>query len=173
MLEKTAITYLIKHNQKIPTQPEQRDKFDKLYRKTEIQIERLEKQIEARLPKGRNLSDQQWLNTLITASQNVPKDENEAKLWQKYLLTDSKSLPYPVSYETNENLVWSLDNQGRICVRFNGLSKLTFKVYCDNRQLHYFQQFLQDQTIKKSGKNRHSSGLFLVADEFNSRCDQK
>ncbi|WP_330203776.1 hypothetical protein [Cyanobacterium sp. Dongsha4] len=80
---------MIKHNQKIPTQPEQRDKFDKLYRKTEIEIERLEKQIEARLPKGRNLSDQQWLNTLITASQNVPKDENEAKLLQKYLLTES------------------------------------------------------------------------------------
>lgn len=162
ILEKTAITYLIKHNHKIPTQPEQRDKFDKLYRKTEIQIERLEKQIEARLPKGRNLSDQQWLNTLITASQNVPKDEDKAKLWQKYLLTDSKSLPYPVSYETNENLVWSLDNQGRLNVRFNGLGKLTFKLYCDNRQLHYFQQFLQDQTIKKSGKNKHSSGLFLL-----------
>lgn len=67
ILEKTAITYLIKHNHKIPTQPEQRDKFDKLYRKTEIQIERLEKQIEARLPRGRNLSEQQgkYLNDLL------------------------------------------------------------------------------------------------------------
>jgi hypothetical protein len=36
------------------------------------------------------------------------------------------------------------------------------KVYCDRRQLHWFQSFKEDQEIKKEGKNSHSSGLFTL-----------
>ena len=57
---------------------------------------------------------------------------------------------------------WHKNDQGRLCVRFNGLSKHIFQVYCDRRQLHWFQRFLEDQQIKKEGKNSHSSGLFTL-----------
>ena len=49
-----------------------------------------------------------------------------------------------------------------MCVRFNGLSKHTFQIYCDRRQLHWFQRFLEDQQIKKESRNAHSSGLFTL-----------
>ncbi|GAB4533709.1 MAG: hypothetical protein Tsb0014_19370 [Pleurocapsa sp.] len=62
---------------------------------------------------------------------------------------------------TND-LKWHKNETGRLCVRFNGLSEHTFKVYCDRRQLHWFQRFLEDQQIKKEGKNSHSSGLFTL-----------
>lgn len=32
----------------------------------------------------------------------------------------------------------------------------------DRRQLHWFQRFLEDQEIKKAGKDSHSSGLFTL-----------
>ncbi len=45
-------------------------------------------------------------------------------------------------FETNEDLKWHKNEQGRLCVRFNGLSEHTFQIYCDRRQLHWFQRFL-------------------------------
>ena len=42
------------------------------------------------------------------------------------------------------------------------MSDRTFQIYCDRRQLHWFQRFLEDQQIKKEGKNSHSSGLFTL-----------
>ncbi|VEP14509.1 conserved hypothetical protein [Hyella patelloides LEGE 07179] len=57
---------------------------------------------------------------------------------------------------------WHKNEKGRLCLRFNGLSKHTFPIYCDRRQLHWFQRFLEDQQIKKEGKNSYSSGLFTL-----------
>ena len=57
---------------------------------------------------------------------------------------------------------WHKNEQGRLCVRFNGLSDHTFQIYCDRRQLHWFQRFLEDQEIKKEEKDSHSSGLFTL-----------
>lgn len=42
------------------------------------------------------------------------------------------------------------------------MSDLTFEVYCDTRQLHWFQRFLQDQQTKRNSKNQHSSSLFTL-----------
>ena len=86
----------------------------------------------------------------------------EAKRWQDILLTRPSSLPFPVVYETNEDLMWSKNQKGRLCVHFNGLTGLTFEVYCDNRQLHWFKRFLEDQQTKRQSKNQHSSGLFTL-----------
>ncbi len=54
------------------------------------------------------------------------------------------------------------NQKGRLCVEFNGLSEYTFEVYCDKRQLHWFQRFLEDQQIKRDSKNQHSSSLFTL-----------
>ncbi|MFM7424234.1 MAG: type V CRISPR-associated protein Cas12k [Elainella sp.] len=92
----------------------------------------------------------------------APKDEDEAALWQAILLSEASSLPFPVTYETNEDMTWFLNDKGRICVSFNGLADHTFEIYCDQRQLHWLKRFLEDQQIKKTGKNQHSAALFTL-----------
>ncbi|WP_211293299.1 type V CRISPR-associated protein Cas12k, partial [Brunnivagina elsteri] len=51
---------------------------------------------------------------------------------------------------------------GRVCVKFSGLSEHTFQIYCDSRQLQWFQRFLEDQQVKRNSKNQHSSALFTL-----------
>lgn len=78
------------------------------------------------------------------------------------LLTKPKSVPFPITYETNEDMTWSKNEKGRLCVRFNGLGEHIFEIYCDQRQLPLFERFYQDQEVKKASKNLHSSALFLL-----------
>jgi hypothetical protein len=157
-----AISYLLKNGCKINDKEENPEKFAQRRRKVEIQIQRLTEKLAARIPKGRDLTDTQWIETLITATQTVPENETEAKFWQNYLLRKSSKVPFPVAYETNEDMTWLKNQFGRICVKFNGLSEHTFQIYCDSRQLHWFQRFLEDQQIKKNSKNEHSSALFTL-----------
>jgi transposase len=42
------------------------------------------------------------------------------------------------------------------------LGKHSFEVWCDQRQLHLFQRFLEDQQTKRDSKNQHSSSLFVL-----------
>jgi hypothetical protein len=161
-LTRCAISYLLKNGCKINEKEEDAKKFIQRHRKLEIQIERLKEQLETRIPKGRDLTDAKWLETLVVATQNVPTNEAEAKSWQDSLLRQSSKVPFPVAYETNEDMTWFKNQFGRICVKFNGLSEHSFQVYCDSRQLHWFQRFLEDQQIKKNSKNQHSSSLFTL-----------
>ncbi len=161
-LTRCAISYLLKNSCKINEKEEDSKKFAQRRRKVEIQIERLREQLETRIPKGRDLTDTKWLATLFTATHNVPTNEAEAKSWQDSLLRQSSKVPFPVAYETNEDMTWFKNQFGRICVKFNGLSEHSFLVYCDSRQLHWFQRFLEDQQIKKNSKNQHSSSLFTL-----------
>ena len=161
-LTRCAISYLLKNGCKISNKAENTDKFAQRRRKVEIQIQRLTEKLAARIPKGRDLTDTIRLETLFNATQTVPENETEAKFWQNILLRKSSQLPFPVAYETNEDLVWFKNQFGRICVKFSGLSEHTFQIYCDSRQLHWFQRFLEDQQIKKDSKNQHSSALFTL-----------
>ncbi|MGB6017706.1 MAG: type V CRISPR-associated protein Cas12k, partial [Nodosilinea sp.] len=162
-LSKCAIAYLLKNNCQIPPKSENPKKFQRRRRKTEIRVERIIEQLaRTRLPKGRDLTNEKWLDTLQMAVQQVPKDEAEAAAWQADLLTDSSPLPFPIAYETSEDLIWSQNSKGRLCVRFNGLAEHTFEVYCDTRQLHWFKRFLDDQTIKMQGGNLHSAGALTL-----------
>ncbi|AFZ58287.1 hypothetical protein H6G54_19940 [Anabaena cylindrica FACHB-243] len=161
-LTRCAISHLLKNGCKVSNKEENSEKFTQRRRKLEIQIQRLTEKLAARIPKGRDLTDTQWLETLFTATYNVPEDETEAKLWQNSLLRKFSSLPFPVAYETNEDLVWSKNRFGRICLTFPTLREHIFQIYCDSRQLHWFQRFLEDQEIKKNSKNQHSSALFTL-----------
>jgi len=165
VLIRSAICYLLKNGSKLPklnTKPENSQKFAQRRRKVAIKIERLQNQIEGSRPHGRDLTGEQWLETLITAATNVPKDNEEARSWQDILLTKSKTVPFPVIFETNTDLAWHKNEKGRLCLRFSGLGKHTFQIYCDRRQLHWFERFLEDQQIKKEGKDSHSSALFTL-----------
>ncbi|WP_448267990.1 type V CRISPR-associated protein Cas12k [Nostoc sp. DSM 114159] len=162
ILSRSAISYLLKNGCKLNDKEEDLEKFAKRRRKVEIQIQRLTDKLTSRIPKGRDLTNAKWLETLFTATTTFPEDNAEAKRWQDILLTRSSSLPFPLIFETNEDLVWSKNEKGRLCVHFNGLSDLTFEVYCDRRQLHWLKRFLEDQQTKRKSKNQHSSGLFTL-----------
>ncbi|MEO1432912.1 MAG: type V CRISPR-associated protein Cas12k [Cyanobacteria bacterium J06633_8] len=162
ILTRCAIGYLLKNGCKLTQTEEDAEKFIKRRRKLEIQIQRLTEQIESRIPKGRDLTDTEWQRNLILATNQVPKNEAEAKSWQNALLRKSNSVPFPVTYETSEDMIWSKNEKGRICVRFSSIREHTFEIYCDNRQLHWFKRFLSDQEVKKNSKNQHSSSLFTL-----------
>lgn len=161
-LTRCAISYLLKNGCKINDKEEDAKKFAQRRRKLEIQIERIREQLETRIPKGRDLTATKWLETIVVATHNVPTNEAEAKSWQDSLLRQSSKVPFPVAYESNEDMTWFKNQFGRICVKFNGLSEHSFQVYCDSRQLHWFKRFLEDQQIKKNSKNQHSSSLFTL-----------
>nr|WP_308189934.1 type V CRISPR-associated protein Cas12k [Nostoc sp. XA010] len=155
-------SYLLKNGCKLSDKEEDPEKFAKRRRQVEIQIQRLTEKLISQMPKGRDLTNGKWLETLFTATTTFPEDNAEAKRWQDILLTRPSSLPFPLVFETNEDMVWSKNQKGRLCVHFNGLSDLNFEVYCDNRQLHWFQRFLEDQQTKRQSKSQYSSGLFTL-----------
>ncbi len=157
-----AIRYLLKNRCKIPQKTEDPDKFAQLRRKVEIKIKRIIEQIESSIPHGRDLTGDSWLEALIIATNTATVEAEDVKSWQNKLLTQSPSIPYPIAYETNEDLMWSVNEKDRLCVRFNGLGQHTFEIYCDQRQLKWFQRFYEDQQIKKDGKDHHSSALFTL-----------
>lgn len=161
-LERCAVAYLIKNNGEVSLVEEDPEAYQQRRRKKEIEIERLKEQLKSRHPKGRDLTGKKWLETLETARTKQPESEVEAAKWQTNLLRDSFPVPFPVSYETNEDMTWFKNEAGRICVWFNGLSEHHFEVRCNNRQLHWFQRFFQDQQIKRQSKNQHSSSLFTL-----------
>ncbi|MEH1912031.1 type V CRISPR-associated protein Cas12k [Nostoc sp.] len=161
-LNRCAISYLLKNGCKINEKEEDPKKFAQRRRKLEIQIERIREQLETRIPKGRDLTATKWLESIVVATHNVPINEAEAKSWQDSLLRQSSKIPFPVAYESNEDMTWFKNQFGRICVKFNGLSEHSFQVYCDSRQLHWFKRFLEDQQIKKNSKNQHSTSLFTL-----------
>jgi len=162
ILIRNAICYLLKNGCKVPNREEDNEKFAKRRRQTEIRISRLEEQLDSRIPKGRDLTGETWLETLSAATSTVPENESQARCWQDRLLTTPKSVPFPVTYESNEDLTWSKNSKGRLCVKFNGLGEHTFQIYCDQRQLKWFQRFLEDQQIKRESKDQHSSSLFTL-----------
>ena len=99
-----AIAYLLKNGCKIRHKPEDPKNFAKRRRKTEIKIARLTEKLNGKAPQGRDLTGQKWLNTLFTATTQEPQDEAQAKSWQKTLLTKPKSVPYPIAYQSNQDM---------------------------------------------------------------------
>lgn len=158
-----AIVYLIKNGCSVPkNRLETKEKYQKIKRKLEIKIQRLKRQIEMSIPSGRDLEGEKWLHTLILASNTMPVDQSESDSWFSALKRNSPSIPYPIVYETNEDLKWCLNDQNRICIKFSGLSDHIFQIYCDSRQLPYFWRFYEDQELKKASKDQFSSALFTL-----------
>jgi len=174
-LSRCAIVHLLKNNCEVTEQAEDPKIFAEKLCKKRKEIQRLEEQLVCRLPKGRDLTGDAFLKSLETSislpklPDNSVEDGSEFLQWESEILSQlpilakkPNSLPYPILYETNEDLTWSKNEKGRICVKFNGLGQHVFEVYCDRRQLHYFQQFLQDQQTKKASRGEHSTALFLL-----------
>ena len=166
ILIRCAIVHLLKNGCKVRQKPEDPKKFAKRRRKVEIRIERLTKKLNGKAPQGRDLTGQKWLDTLFVASTYVPQDDAQAKYWQDILLTKSKSIPYPVTFLSNEDTKWGKNEKGHLNVRFNGLEKYigkhNFQIYCDKRQLSLFRLFYDEQELNKQSKNNHSGALLAL-----------
>ena len=161
LIQQCAIVYLLKNKLKFDNQPEDPDKYRRYRRKKEIQVERLEEQLKARFPKGRNLTQDEYLEALEQAECLITQNE-EMELLQARLLRKEQLLPFPVSYNTNVDIYWSKNERGRICVTFNGLTKHIFEVFCHNRQLHWFQRFYEDYQLYRRHKKQVPAGLITL-----------
>ena len=163
LIKYCAVVYLLKNKCEISNQPEAPEQYQQYRRKKEIQIERLEEQLKARLPKGRNLAKNEYLEALEQAKDCLLENE-EMELLQARLLRNEKPIPFPVSYNTNVDIHWSKNDRGRICVTFNGMVKgeHIFEVFCHNRQLHWFERFYEDYQIYKHNKDRVPAGLLTL-----------
>ncbi len=157
-----AIAYLLKHQGQIPHAPEDPKKLAKRRRAVEIRIERLKVQLAAQLPSGRDLASDNYASVLMAGTSSILETDEAFKQWQSQLTAVPKALPFPVQYASNSDLSWSLTAEGRLCVKFNGLGKLTFKIYCDRQQLPWFKRFYQDQQVFKQNPKTHSQGLFTL-----------
>ena len=127
------IAYLLKNKCAVPDADENTEKFDARRKRTQREIKSLVDQLSLRLPKSRDLTGQNWAETLKTAVTTAPADNEEWKSWQAQLLRKPSTLPFPVIFETNEDLKWQRNKKGRICVHFGDLREHTFEIYCDQR----------------------------------------
>ena len=158
--ERNSIAYLLKHRCQIPKGAEDPNKLANRRRKVEIRIERLQVQIEAKLPTGRNTND--YDDILMAGTTTLFETDEAFRQWQSQITSVPRDLPFPVKCSSNGDLTWSMNPQGRLCVRFNGLGKLTFKIYCDRQQIAWFQRFYQDQQVHKQNRSEHSQALFTL-----------
>ncbi|MDJ0596664.1 MAG: type V CRISPR-associated protein Cas12k [Pleurocapsa sp. MO_226.B13] len=161
LIQQCAIVYLLKNNLEFAKNPEYPEKYRQYRRKKEIRVEQLEKKLKARLPRGRNSTKDEYLEALEQAKLLITQNE-EMNLINARLQKSEKSIPFPVSYNTNTDIYWSKNEQGRICLTFNGLTKHTFEVFCHNRQLHWFQRFYEDYELYRKNKKQIPAGLITL-----------
>ncbi|MBR8829666.1 MAG: hypothetical protein N5P05_001384 [Chroococcopsis gigantea SAG 12.99] len=169
-LRSCALAYLLKNNCEITEEDEDLQRYNQRRRRKEIEIERLQKQLENRFPIGRDLTGQQWLEILTTVRENIPKDDIEISVWRAKLLKKAHKIPYPILYESNSDLTWSKKDGKKLQVRFNGLVESlkalglepNFEIRCDERQLPWFNRFYEDYQLWLDSGGQLSMGLFAL-----------
>ena len=180
-LSRCAIAYLLKNGCKVLETEEDPEKFAQRVHRKQKEIEQLEQKMSARLPKGRDLMGEEFLETLDLATQQLSETVAQAREWQAKLLTRPASLPYPILYGSSTNIHWGKTAKGKIAVNFNGIDKYLkaadpeikewlkahkeypFRLACDQRQLHYFQRFLEDWQAYQANKDTYPAGLLTLS----------
>ncbi|MBM0744062.1 type V CRISPR-associated protein Cas12k [Phormidium sp. CLA17] len=181
ILSRCAISYLLKNGCKIPETEEAPEKFAHRIHRKQKEIEQLEAQLQARLPKGRDLTGEEFLETLEIATQQISESVTQAREWQAKLLTRPAFLPYPILYGSSTDIRWGKTANGRIAVSFNGIDKYLkaadldikgwfkahkeypFRLYCDQRQLPFFRRFLEDWQAYQANKDTYPAGLLTLS----------
>lgn len=176
-----AISYLIKNDGKIVTSEEESEKFAHRIRRKQKQVEQLEIQMSARLPKGRDLTGSQFEEILDIAKYQISESTTQQRTWEARLMTQPASLPYPIIYGSSTDIRWSKTPKGRITVNFSGLEKYLksvdpeiekwfkthreepFQLYCDQRQLLFFQRFAEDWKTYQANKESYPAGLLTLS----------
>jgi hypothetical protein len=179
-LSRCAIAYLLKNDCKIAEAEEDSEKFVHRILRKQKQIELLEAKLNARLPKGRDLSGEEFLKILEIATHQISENVMQAQEWNAILTTRLATLPYPIIYGSSTDLYWGKTSKGRISVSFNGMNKYLqeadpgikewfkahkeypFQLYCDRRQLPFFQRFFEDWQAFQANKDKYPEGLLTL-----------
>ena len=158
-----AIAYLLKNGCQVSEVEEDPEAYQRRRRKKEIEIERLKEELKSGPPKGRNLSKQECVEA-VQQEQGLILNDKKSRQVQASPTRKQSPVPFSISYETSTDLRWSSNEQGRICVSFNGkgISKHTFEVFCDQRQLHWFERFDEDYKIFTQNKQQAPAGLLTL-----------
>lgn len=184
-LRKAAISHLIKNKLQINTAEENIERFAKRVSEKNKQCQRLEEQLESRLPKGRLWVEDDLLE--YARCFGIPEEEAEWFVLKSAVGKQNKALPYPIIFGSNTDLIWSERNacnsksskpkkilvpsedaeyspvRRRICVHFSGLDKkYVFEILCNRRQLSIFQQLMKDWQIYSANKREDPAGLMLL-----------
>jgi len=117
-LSRRAINHLLINNLKISEEEQNLEKLSEHLDKKRKEIERIEEQLTSRLPKGRDPTEQRYLETLchVTALPELSDDpeklaaELETLTVQKQLPL-LKELPYPIQFGSSGDLYWSVETQ--------------------------------------------------------------
>ncbi|BAZ48744.1 hypothetical protein NIES4103_13530 [Nostoc sp. NIES-4103] len=164
-LTQCAVAYLIKNDNKVSEAEENFTQLNKRRAAKEIEIKRLETQIQnTRLPihYGRDITGEKYSQAFEKLVNQVPQDNEEFAEWIAILLKKVSSLPYPILYCSGD-LSWYKDEKGNIFVYFNGWAEYHFQICCDKRQLRFFERFLKDyKALKPSKKEEEKVSGSLV-----------
>jgi IS605 OrfB family transposase len=117
-LSRRAINHLLIHNLKISEEEQNLEKLSERLDKKKKEIERLEKQLNSRLPKGRDPTEQRYLETLchVTALPELSDDTEKLaaeldRLTIQQQLPLFNELPYPIQFGSSGDLYWSIETQ--------------------------------------------------------------
>jgi len=117
-LSRRAINHLLINKLQISKKTQNLQEFCERLDKKRVEIERIEEQLNSRLPKGRDPTGQRYLQLLIqiTAvpewSDDPQKLEAELEqLTQQQQLPLFKELPYPIRFDSAGDLYWSQQTQ--------------------------------------------------------------
>lgn len=157
-LSRCAIALLLKNRNEVPEQLEDPEKFKIRHEAKKEEIRSLKLQLQAKTPKGRQIGEEEWLSVLDTAREPITEEQEFIDI-QAQILRKFSEIVYPVVFDTNTDLRWLMNEEGRICVRFKGLGSKTFEINCDKRQLPWFQKFLADYQIYEKEQKKVPTGL--------------
>jgi hypothetical protein len=181
ILTHCAIAHLLKNDCKVSETEEDPDKFAHRIHSKQNAIEELKAQLNARLPKVRDLTGTEFLETLEIATYQISENVIQAREWDAKLRTKSASVPYPIIYGSSNEVRWGKTSKGRITVNFNGIDKYLkavdpdikewykihqenpFQLYCDRRQLLLFQRFWEDWEAYQASKGTYPPGLLTLS----------
>jgi IS605 OrfB family transposase len=180
-LTRCAISHLLKNDCKVSETEEDPARFADRIHSKQKQIHEIEAKLNARLPKGRDLTGAEFLQTLEIATHQISENVIQAREWDAKLLTRPASLPYPIIFGSSIDVRWGKTTKGRISVSFNGIDKYLkaadpdlkewfkvnkehpFQLYCDRRQLPLFQRFLEDWQAYKANEDTYPAGLLTLS----------
>jgi len=155
-----AISVLLKNGGGVPDGEENADRLAARRRATEIRIERLDARLAARKPRGRDMSGETFLRTLTDVAEMVPEDEAQARSWQDALLREPDNLPFPLVLLDNGTMHWTRGEDKRLRLVLTGLKNHPLAIYGDQRQMHLFDRFEEDQRVQR--ETHSSSALFTL-----------
>lgn len=167
-IDQLAIAYLLLNRLTIPEKPLDMEKIRHRLTKKKIEIQRLQAKVDAKLPKGRDLTGEKYLKRLeqaIALPTGLGGEETlaeELTQWNKQVQIPSYSpLPYPLKITANDRLQLrqiQTEKGERLEVVFSGLNKCTFKIQCGRRQLHIFRQLqAEPEYIKLKEKDNRKN----------------